>query len=68
MTKAVLFAPALIALSACATSHAGWTGSGAAPFDSALSDCKAKAEAMADASQRSAALDQCMADKGWTRK
>jgi hypothetical protein len=59
---------AFAALSACATSHAGWTGSGAAPFDGALAECTATTQSIPDAQARAAALDQCMATKGWTRK
>ncbi len=58
----------LVSLSACATSEAGWTGSGAQPFDNALAGCKTTTQNIPDANTRAAALNQCMVTKGWTRK
>ena len=54
-------------LSGCATSHNGWTGSGAQPFDAALAECETKAAGVADANERHKMLELCMAEKGWTR-
>ena len=63
----IAFAGLILALTGCATSHAGWTGTNAQPFDAALASCQAQVAAIADEWQREAALRQCMAPKGWTR-
>ena len=57
---------AALALTGCATSNGGWTGSGE-PFDQALASCQAQVASVADAAAREAALEQCMAPKGWRR-
>lgn len=64
----VLVAAGLAALSGCATNQQGWTGSGAQPFDQALSTCHEQVDTIASVQDRNAALEQCMAGKGWTRK
>ena len=56
----------LLLVAGCSTTHHGWTGAGAQPFDAALADCEAKAAPVSEA-QRNAALESCMAEKGWTR-
>lgn len=57
-----------VCLSACATSHVGWTGSGAQPFDASLNECVSKTQSIPDRDANKAALNQCMAAKGWTPK
>ena len=58
----------LTLVSACATNQAGWSGSGAVPFDTALSDCNHETANIAGVQERQVAVQQCMATKGWTRK
>lgn len=60
--------PAIVALSACATSDPGWIGSGAEPFDQALAACHAQVAKIQNQVEREAALYRCMAVKGWTRE
>lgn len=60
--KIILSVAALLLLAACATtSESGWTGSGAQPFDAALAECQVQANG------DNAALETCMAGKGWAR-
>jgi hypothetical protein len=65
--RLILFC-AVLSLGACATSNAGWTGSGAQPFDASLAECTATTQNIPDAGTRATALNQCMATKGWTPK
>ena len=57
----------LLGLAACATNEPGWTGSGAAPFDSAQAECQVQVEGTAAGAERDAAFQACMAARGWTR-
>jgi hypothetical protein len=60
--KLILASSTLLLLAACASvNDAGWTGSGAEPFDGALAACQSQANG------DEAALEACMASKGWTR-
>ncbi len=68
MRQRMIILVSVLALSACATHQPGWTGSGAQPFDSALAECQGEVAAIAVEAQREAALAQCMAQKGWTRR
>lgn len=56
----------VVSLSACATSHAGWTGSGAQPFDASLAECTSRTQLIQDKDGHRLALEQCMATKGWS--
>lgn len=58
---------AAVLLSACATSNPGWTGSGAEPFDVALASCEEQVKGAPEEENRDAALESCMAERGWTR-
>ncbi len=55
-------------LAACATTDPGWTGSGAQPFDQALSQCRAQVATVTGEQERQIALYHCMAEKGWRRR
>ena len=59
-----LFAPiAGLILTACASmSEPGWRGQDAEPFDQALAACQAETSG-----QTGAALEACMARRGWIR-
>lgn len=68
LTRLIILAP-LTLLAACATmtpGSRGWNGAGAEPFDGALAECQASSAAL-PSDQRQAALEQCMAQKGWHR-
>ncbi|MGN6280664.1 hypothetical protein [Frateuria sp.] len=54
-----------VLLSACA-SDPGWHGEHARPFDEAQAECRAQADAHAEA-LRQHAFEECMAEQGWTR-
>ena len=41
-SRSIVLAGALMSLAGCATSHAGWTGANAQPFDQALASCQAQ--------------------------
>ena len=68
MTRIGMLCAAAALASACATHEPGWTGTGAQPFDPALAECHAQVDGIAVQVEREAALEQCMAAKGWTRK
>ena len=57
----------LLGLAACVTNEPGWTGSGAAPFDSAQAECQGQVDGTATSAERDAAFAACMAARGWTR-
>lgn len=59
----------LAALAAgCASLHdAGWSGSGAEPFDAAKAACEAEAAAKPAGAARTEAFEACMAARGWRR-
>lgn len=61
-------AAGLLALNGCATTEPGWTGSGAQPFDQALSECHTQVDHIPIQQERESALESCMAGKGWLRK
>ena len=54
-------------LAACATTDLGWTGSGAEPFDTAIANCESEVSGISSEPEREAALEECMAKRGWTR-
>ena len=60
--------PAIALAAGCATHEPGWTGSGAQPFDQALAECHAQVDVIPVQAEREAALQACMAQKGWTRE
>lgn len=61
--KQVLASLVLLGLAACAsTDDGGWTGQGAQPFDSAVTECQAETLA-----SHGPVFNACMAEKGWTR-
>jgi len=64
MLKPLLALAVLVVVAGCASTgdEAGWTGSGAQPFDAAFAECQAETRAT-----HGAAFDLCMAGKGWTR-
>jgi len=64
--RLIVALPALGLLAACATTHPGWTGSNATPFDTAQRHCTQSTATMADAAIREEAYLSCMAEKGWT--
>jgi hypothetical protein len=60
--RVLLTLTVLMFVAACASDNrGGWTGSGAAPFGQAESQCQAQTNATGGA-----AFDACMAAKGWT--
>ena len=63
-----LLAAALL-LGGCATTEAGWTGSGAMPFNQALTECQEPMveRRMVANSDSLIYFDKCMAEKGWRR-
>lgn len=61
-----VLAAASWALSGCVSNNPGWTGSGALPFDAALSKCQQQVDVSATEQGRKA-LDTCMTQMGWTR-
>jgi hypothetical protein len=63
-----VLAAAMLPVNGCATTEPGWTGTGAQPFDQALSECHAQVDVIAVQQKRESALEVCMAEKGWTRK
>lgn len=67
--RAPLLACALLTLSACATSGGAhdWSGENAEPFDGALAACERESNALPKP-ERTAALDSCMARRGWHRR
>jgi len=64
-TNVFVATAALLALTGCATTTPGWSGSGAEPFDQALSECSQQADQIADKQERKVTLEACMANKGW---
>jgi len=62
----VLLAAALLVLAAC-TTHRGWSGGNATPFDTAQADCDAKTRDLPAGKERESAFDACMKDHGWRR-
>lgn len=64
----IIFIAAMLAMNGCATTEPGWTGSGAQPFDQALSECHTQVDVIANQQEREAALETCMAAKGWRRR
>ncbi|QIG79412.1 hypothetical protein [Stakelama tenebrarum] len=66
MRPIALSALALLA-AGCATSHPGWSGTNATPFDTAQQECARATATIADTATRDAEFQRCMADKDWTR-
>ena len=65
---ALLLALALAGCMSTSTRQAGWSGSGATPFDAAYDKCEAQsASAASDKAARNTALELCMAKEGWHR-
>ena len=53
-----------LAIAGCASvgDNGGWTGNGAQPFDSAVTECQAQT-----LTGRGPVFEACMETKGWTR-
>lgn len=66
--RSIIVLCASMSLAACATTEPGWTGEGAVPFDRALAECQDEVNDIAREAERNAALEECMAAKGWTRR
>lgn len=64
---ALALSAAALALAACATtSHDGWTGTDASPFDGAEQACRNEARLATEAT-RASVFEACMARYGWRR-